>query len=242
MRSAPLRRLTLAVACAAAAVALGVFMETNGSPGDSRNTSLDAGALLPDLDQETPVGLDVWATLDGTHRGYELGFTSRIRNIGDGPLVLEGNRMPAGESTRMQADQIVETDDGHDRVPAVGELTYVSSPDHSHWHYAGFDTYELRPAGSHEAVVRDRKSGFCLGDRYRVESRVVTGAAPAAVYTDECGLDRPDLTHLVEGISVGYGDNYPAHLEYQDLPLDGLPGGRYVLVHQVNADHSLREI
>jgi hypothetical protein len=34
-----------------------------------------------------------------------------------------------------------------------------------------------------------------------------------------------------EGISVGYGDVYGAYLEYQDLPLDGLPAGRYVLVH-----------
>ncbi len=144
----------------------------------------------------------------------------------------------------MRADQLVEVEDGSpDRVPAVGELTYVTSPDHSHWHYAGFDRYELRVAGSTEALVRDRKSGFCLGDRYRVDTRVVTGAALEPAFTDdECGPGEPDLNEVVEGISVGYGDSYPAYLEFQELSLDGLPGGRYVLVHQVNADRSLREI
>jgi glucose/arabinose dehydrogenase len=47
---------------------------------------------------------------------------------------------------------------------------------------------------------------------------------------------------MSEGISVGYGDVYNAWLEFQDLSLDGLPGGRYVLVHTVNADGRLREI
>ena len=45
-----------------------------------------------------------------------------------------------------------------------------------------------------------------------------------------------------EGISVGYGDDYSGFLEGQDLPLDGLPDGRYVLVHRVNANEKLREI
>ena len=45
-----------------------------------------------------------------------------------------------------------------------------------------------------------------------------------------------------EGISVGYGDDYSAFLEGQDLPLDGLPDGRYVLVHRVNADRGLKEL
>ena len=45
-----------------------------------------------------------------------------------------------------------------------------------------------------------------------------------------------------EGISVGYGDDYSAFLEGQDLPISGLPAGRYVLVHRVNADGLLEEL
>jgi len=49
------------------------------------------------------------------------------------------------------------------------------------------------------------------------------------------------LMGIREGISVGYGDDYSANLEGQYLPLDGLRPGRYVLVHEVNADRRLAE-
>jgi glucose/arabinose dehydrogenase len=240
MRSVRLPRLALA---GAGVVALGVLalVAPRLDHGAGQEARLDPGAQLPDLDQETPSELAVRPEVTDSGRGWVLGFTSRIRNIGDGPLIVDAVRS-AGSDSRMQADQLVDVDDGgQDRVAAVGELSYVTSPDHSHWHYAGFDRYELRTAGSAETVARDRKSGFCLGDRYRVETRVVTGAAPQPAFADECGPGQPDLTHLVEGISVGYGDDYPAYLEYQELSLDDLPDGRYVLVHQVNGDHSLRE-
>jgi glucose/arabinose dehydrogenase len=218
-----------------------VVAPTVSDTGGDHEVDPAAGALLPDLDQETPSQLDIRVSDDGD--GYVLGFASAIRNIGDAPMILEGSRTTAGATTPMQVSQVLEAADGsRDLLPDVGELTYVVSPDHQHWHYVGFDHYELRRPGSDQAVVRDRKSGFCLGDRYRVDSRVVTGAASAAVYTDECGLNDSELTHVVEGISVGYGDTYAANLEYQELPLDGLPDGRYVLVHRVNEDQSLKEL
>ena len=53
-------------------------------------------------------------------------------------------------------------------MPGVGKVRYVVSPDHRHWHLLGFDHYALRRPGSRAPVVRDRKTGFCLGDRYAV--------------------------------------------------------------------------
>jgi hypothetical protein len=44
-----------------------------------------------------------------------------------------------------------------------------------------------------------------------------------------------------EGISVGYGDDYPPFLEGQSIDVTGLEPGRYVLVHLVNENHALRE-
>jgi hypothetical protein len=61
------------------------------------------------------------------------------------------------------------------------------------------------------------------------------------VYTTRCGWRLPGLLRVREGISPGFGDDYKAFLEYQDLPLSGLPAGRYVLVHRVNGDRRLRE-
>ncbi|HEU0234981.1 MAG TPA: hypothetical protein VFR14_00930, partial [Candidatus Limnocylindrales bacterium] len=62
----------------------------------------------------------------------------------------------------MSGDQVVVVAGSPRTVVAgVGTLRYVRSPDHRHWHLLGFDRYELRRADSGEAVVADRKSGFC---------------------------------------------------------------------------------
>ena len=149
---------------------------------------------------------------------------------------------PAGDFV-MQADQVIRVDGpGASVVSDVGELHYVRSSDHQHWHLVGFDRYELRRAGEQGVLVQDRKSGFCLGDRYRATTQPLPAAPRQKVYRSRCGLGRPDLRSIREGISVGYGDDYDAFLEYQDLPLTGVPEGRYVLVHRVNVDGRLREL
>jgi hypothetical protein len=194
--------------------------------------------LLPDLDQEQPTELILTKP---RHAGWRLGFRSAVRNVGDGPLIIDGHRLSASEKT-MDASQMIERTAGpRSVVHHVGHLRYVRNPDHQHWHLLGFDHYELRRPGSTGAVVRDRKTGFCLGDRYVVTTRVLPAKAPQPVYTSRCGLERPGLWGVREGISVGYGDDYNANLEGQYLPLRGLRPGRYVLVHEVNADHRLLE-
>lgn len=194
--------------------------------------------LLPDLDQEMPTQL---VLTKAGKTSWRLGFRSAVRNVGAGPLIIEGRRPSPGERT-MAADQvIVKAGAPASVVRGTGRLRYVRSPDHQHWHLLRFDRYELRRAGGSSAVVRDRKTGFCLGDRYAVTTRDLPAAPPEPVYTSRCGLERPGLMGIREGISVGYGDDYSANLEGQYLPLDGLRSGRYVLVHRANADRRLVE-
>lgn len=202
------------------------------------NRGSAAAPLLPDLDQEVPSDLRLQTLGRTGAHSYRLGFRSAVRNVGDGALVIRGRLWGAA----MAADQVIKLVDGSEQtIRDVGSIDYVTSPDHRHWHYLGFDRYELRRAGSATAVVRDRKSGFCLGDRYRADVRLAN-APPAKVYRGRCGLGASGLSEIEEGISVGYGDAYSAFLEYQDLPLDGLPAGRYLLVHHVNADGRLHEL
>jgi hypothetical protein len=197
--------------------------------------------LLPDLDQETPSDLAIRTAVGDGRPVYVLGFRSAVRNIGAGPLLVNGAR-PDAQARSMTVDQLINRSGAPPRlVRGVGSMRYVLSPDHHHWHYLQFDRYELRRAATGEPVVTDRKTGFCLGDRYHADGHVP--AAPShAVYTGRCGLVQPGLLQMPEGISVGYGDDYAAFLEGQDLPLGGLPGGRYVLVHRVNADRRLEEL
>jgi hypothetical protein len=186
-----------------------------------------APALLPDRVQETPSHLIVTRE----HGEFRLGFRSAVRNAGAGPLLISGHR-PDRSADTMQADQVI------DRVHApselrrgIGRLRFVVSPDHRHWHLLGFERFELTRAGGGPAVVRDRKTGFCLGDRY----------PGGGTYTSRCGLGQPALLGVSQGISPGFGDAYDANLEGQFVPLDGVPSGRYRLVHRVNAARHIAE-
>jgi glucose/arabinose dehydrogenase len=230
MLTTVLTRRVLPVVTALVISAVGLVVAVHPSPAAGPER-------LPDLVQVTPTDL-VITRADGS---YLLGFQSAVSNLGDGPLIINGHR-PGEQTGTMVADQVVERDGAPAEVVAdTGRLRYVVSPDHRHWHLLGFDRYELRHAGHTTVAVRDQKTGFCLGDRYATTQRPAA-ASSDAVYTSRCGLGEPQLLGVQEGISVGYGDNYTANLEGQYLRLTGLPAGRYVLVHQVNADRRLREL
>jgi Lysyl oxidase len=228
----PTRRL---IATLAVLAPVAVAVAAGPAPAPARSDA----TLLPDLRQEAPSGLELTASGPASRRHWRLGFRSAVSNVGRGPLVIDGHRADTA-TPAMVADQRIAVRGAPALVvPAVGRLRYVHSTDHQHWHLQRFDRYELRRAGAGAVLARDRKSGFCLGDRYRTFAATVARRSP--VYTSRCGWRLPGLLRLREGISPGFGDDYKAFLEDQDLPLNGLPAGRYVLVHRVNGDRRLRE-
>jgi hypothetical protein len=200
----------------------------------------EATELLPNLDQAAPDELS--GRSSGQPSGkprFFLGFESAAGNVGKGPLVVDGSR-DSRRQPRMRLVQRIERSDRSTRTVALrAKLQYVSSPTHSHWHLLGFMRYELRTAAGRR-VRRDRKTGFCLGDRYPL-SITLAGSPQSALYKDECGRTDPDLLKLREGISVGWGDDYKPHLEGQEFDVTTLTEGRYVLVHRVNPERVLRE-
>jgi Lysyl oxidase len=207
-----------------------------GGPGAAAGSE-----RLPDLDQAAPSNLSITRAGSATEPVFRLGFRSAVANVGDGPLAIEARR-PSRDTATMVADQVVERDGApREVVPDVGRLRFVVSSDHRHWHLLAFDRYELRRAGGGAPLVRDRKTGFCLGDRYAVRGARLPATSPRPAYTSRCGLGAPGRLAMREGISVGYGDDYPAHLEGQYLPLNGVRPGRYLLVHRVNPGRRLRE-
>jgi hypothetical protein len=198
---------------------------------------------LPDLEQEAPSGLVLTSGTFGRHRDrYYLGFRSAVRNVGRGPLVIHGRR-PSRRTPTMAATQIVQGDAGaKQHVPGVGRMRYVVSPGHRHWHLLTFDRYTLRRVGGGHMQRRGRKTGFCLGDRYRTLAPLAAPASSPPAFTTNCGLGQSGRLTMSEGISVGYGDDYAANLEGQLIALSGMPAGRYVLAHDVNPGHRLREL
>jgi hypothetical protein len=194
--------------------------------------------LLPDLDQALPTALAVVQVGDT----YRLTFASAVDNVGRGPLLVQGRRSSRADET-MTVQQAVRAEDGSLGTRPTGDvMTYVRSETHEHWHLLGFESYELRRAAAGEPVSPDRKTGFCLGDRYNTRAEVrIDGEPERPVWTEECGKDEPDLLEIDEGISPGYGDDYVPRLEGQYVDLTRVGPGRYVLVHRANPEGTLEE-
>jgi hypothetical protein len=220
---------------------VGTLLLASAAPA-ARRAPRQPALLLPDLQQEAPGKLEGVTSYGFPGLRFHLGFASAVDNVGAGPLVVVGRRASRGRNL-MIADQVIQrSDHSTNVVRAVGKFRYVVSETHSHWHFLHFDRYELRRAHGYVLVRPDRKTGFCLGDRYETDpSRRLPGEPPKAVWTRLCGKYRPDLLTVREGISVGFGDNYKPALEGQYFDLTRLPAGRYLIVHRVNVDHRLRE-
>jgi hypothetical protein len=187
-----------------------------------------------------------------------LRFTSSEENVGDGPLLVYGHREAGQEMMNVRqafADrkQRFPSSWATAQRPASGHIFYDSHLSHQHWHYLDFDHFALRTVGGDNSeVVGDRKSGFCLGDRY-----VIAGPRPAAAVNDddhnpmnrlhlelqanECEKQSTDITDLREGISVGRGDDYAYDIDLQWLDITHVPSGVYDLVNSANTDRSLLE-
>ena len=223
-----------------AAVTLALAAAGGGALGGPPPAEVPAEPRLPDLRQDVPRDLGIASDRSRAEPRFRLGFRSAAENVGTGPLVVRGRRTGAGA---MTARQVVRNADGSTTVRrGVGPIRYVTETDHRHWHLVGFERYELRRAADLSLVRPDRKTGFCLGDRYDADvSARRPFEPPEPVFTHRCGLDRPNLRSLTQGISVGYGDDYPAQIEGQFIDVTGLDAGRYVLVHRVNADRRLLE-
>ena len=154
-----------------------------------------AAELLPDIDPTAPTGLRVGPDENG---GFQLSFDATFDNVGAGPLRIDGHR--PNTSGRMVADQVITHSDRSTKLnSSVGELRFVESEDHRHWHFFRLMRYELiRPADG-AVVAPDRKTGFCIGDRYNTDPGIrlpgeppMPGVFDLPPNNDWCGRDNPD--------------------------------------------------
>ena len=228
-------RAALLAAAALLTVGIVAFVAHSITASDSRVTT----DLLPNLRPAAPGALDGQTGPSPKGLAFYLGFASAAENVGAGPLVVLGRR-PGAKQPQLGLRQEIGRSDGTIRsVPLAAKLRYVTSPDHAHWHLLGFMRYELRSADG-ATVLHDRKTGFCLGDRYRIDG-ALPGRSQTPRFSDECGKGAPGLMRIREGISPGWGDDYEPNLEGQEFDITSLPAGRYVLVHRVNPRRELRE-
>ena len=184
--------------------------------------------LLPDLRTLAPSGFLV----ERRSGGRVLRLANTVWNSGQGPLELVGEIPRSTQVTSVR--QVVNAPDGLYRDRFVGDFIWHAS--HGHWHIEEFARYELWSLSSSleldRVVAGSTKVSYCLIDTRSV-SLSLPGAPPRVVYRG-CGRVR-------QGLSVGWGDEYKAHLDGQTIDLGELPDGIYALVSTVNPGGRLAE-
>ena len=153
-----------------------------------------------------------------------LRFTTIMTNQGAGPLEVRGYRANLSEAHPRTRQAIYNTDGGVRLVDNRALMEYAVDG-HDHWHIQGVMLYQLWSADG--VVRRGTKVGFCF-----LDSRRMTGSSSAVYGEQVCG-DRGDLTNRM-GLSVGWGDLYPANFAYQWIDISTLPPGDYTV--QARAD------
>lgn len=198
--------------------------------------------FLPDLRPVVPK--DVYTIGSRAEGDLRLKFDTTIWNAGLGPLETRGARNP--ETNGLEVYQYV-----YQRTPAgrkavqgrpVGTFDYNQRHGHLHFDdFAHYSLWSLDAQGQRKARLADNaKVGFCLMDIKDMGSGKThlqsgrMGKPGGPVYAG-CRED-------IQGVSVGWGDEYLALLYEQDLELTDIPDGDYDLVVTTNPERRLEEL
>jgi hypothetical protein len=190
------------------------------------NPSLAVNDRLPNLRM---MPLRDWTIQwSGSHR--LLRFTAIMTNVGPGPFEIRGSRTSTSTPT-MSVRQAIGNDAGGERTIATSAVLQWAGDGHNHWHAIDTMIYQIWPANG-GAVRRDSKVGFCFLDSMAVDLSLPR--APQAPYYrgSFCG-GAASLRNRM-GISVGWGDHYPAHFAFQWIDITGLPAGSYIVKAKVD--------
>ena len=205
-----------------------------GQAGTRPSKKRPARDTLPDL-----VSVPAWqigseVDEDGTDR---LTFSAHEWNAGPGPLVVEGYRR--GSSETMDAYQFFYKNGKEVSSTKTGTMEYHDAPEHDHWHFLDFASYELvEPDGA--LVTTSGKQSWCL-----VPTDPVDLSVPGAVWRPEAtGLDSAcgdrSALWLREVLPAGWGDTYSQY-QTQAFDLTGVRNGTYQIKITVNPNGNLHE-
>lgn len=236
---------------------------TGAAPSYTRETLPER--LLPDLVPLEPSDLStVGSRAEGNLR---LKFTTLIWNAGLGPLETRGARNPetgelevyqyvyrrVGEAASAGASPAALQTGGAQTGGTFPELraeqgrwvgTFNYEHRHGHLHFDGFAHYGLWRVGEGgelvELIAENAKVGFCLMDIKHMASNLThleSGLieVPGGPVYAGCRED-------VQGISVGWGDEYLSLLLEQDLDLTDAPSGSYAVVVTTNPERRIEEL
>lgn len=182
--------------------------------------------LLPDLGMARLTDLRVDKTAGGRRL---LRYSTTIVNVGAGAFELHGAR--TSPATMNAAQRLFDSAGTFRDVVTPGMLVF-GGDGHNHWHVNDLETSELTRLDNGNRSGAGAKRGFCFWDN--VAFRLSLAGAPPSFQYRSTGCGTLDSATVAMGLSVGWGDEYPATLPDQYVDITNVSPGHYRLT--VTAD------
>jgi hypothetical protein len=210
----------------AAAAAVGVGLATCAMALNFAGPSQAASDELPNL---TPLpARGIIAVASGST--LTMRFAALSWNNGSGRLEVRSGAEDR-EAGRQKVYQRIYSDTGTYRDVLAGSFVYHEA--HQHIHFDDFAVYTLEPVNAPGASQRtSAKTTFCIMDTNHIDAGLA-GSPSSPEYTT-CDAS-------VQGMSVGWGDEYGSHLDGQSIDVTGLPDGSYNLKIEVDPKNRIVE-
>ena len=185
-------------------------------------------ARTPNL---TPLPASNFSLVNNTTAGTQtLRFSTTSWNNGAGPLQLEAGPVDTGNG-KQQVYQRVFNSDGTSTTFFAGWFEWHNG--HNHFHFDDYALYTLQPVNAPGASLRTgSKTTFCVMDTTKINGSLA-GAPVNAGYAT-CG-------NQIQGMSVGWGDTYGAHLAGQEIDFTDNPDGMYQLKIEIDPNKVMIE-
>jgi hypothetical protein len=195
------------------------------APASSRS----AEAALPNLAMARLT--DISAGSEGGQS--RLRFSATIVNTGTAAFELVASR-PDVNSPFTVSQRV-----GVTELPTPNVSLVWGGDGHSHWHIRNLERYELERLDNGVKVGTGAKGGFCFYDT--TFYRQLPGTPASRVYASGgCGTQSSSV--ITMGLSIGWGDRYPATLPDQYIDITGLTSGRYRLHADADPDNWFSEL
>jgi hypothetical protein len=159
-----------------------------------------------------------------------LRFATTSWNAGTGKLQLEAGPVDTGNG-KQQVYQRVFNNDGSSSLFFAGWFQWHNG--HNHFHFDDYAIYTLQPINAPGGSSRTgSKTTFCVMDTTSVNLSL-PGAPSSAGYAT-CG-------NQIQGMSVGWGDTYGAHLAGQEIDFTDNADGIYQLKIEIDPNKVIVE-
>ena len=163
-----------------------------------------------------------------------LKFPVITLNVGEGPAEVIADRSSQSETEWAAYQTFYRPDGSRESVVTPDVEFYFAGDGHDHWHFTDFDDYWIEDLDG-QVIRTAEKHGYCLLDNTTYWGMQDDPATPKEEVYEEattCGEGFPAAIAIIQGLSVGWGDTYPATLPDQAIDITDVPDGRYrVAIH-----------